>query len=85
MILPIKFTSSDMSFKMTMTKNSTLSAPFETGHVSALTDYETLTRKPKINGIDIVGNKSGKELGLLNTTDKPTILSNMDIWDILST
>lgn len=30
-------------------------------------DYETLSNKPRINGIELIGNKSATELGLQNT------------------
>ena len=51
------------------------------------TDYNELDNQPKINGFTLIGNKSFKELGLLNDDGKiksdylPPFVDNMDSYD----
>lgn len=37
--------------------------------ISVSSDYETLTNKPQINGVELVGNKTSAEIGVLVRTD----------------
>lgn len=49
--------------------------------VTGTSDYKYLTNKPKINDIEIVGNKTSSEYGLQDKMEK---LSNIDIEELLN-
>lgn len=40
---------------------------------SGTNNYEELTNKPKINNVTLIGNKTGKDLGLLDKEIDPTV------------
>lgn len=45
--------------------------------VGGSSNYEKLKNKPKVNGVELVGDKSGGELGLANVEDVPTKTSDL--------
>lgn len=49
------------------------------------TDYADLTNKPKINNVELSGNKSSSDLGLASKTDLNTLSDNMGDLSELST
>lgn len=49
--------------------------------ISDVTNYERLTHKPSINGVELIGNKTSEELGLLNIQ----VVEELPTQDISST
>lgn len=64
----------------TLEQNTSEFITFEQG-VSGTSNYEHLSNKPKINSIELLGNKTSDEL---NLQDKMEALSNMDIENLLN-
>lgn len=46
-------------------------------------DYESLINKPKINNVEIIGNKTPNEYGILDSNDTITIQMINDIWNAI--
>lgn len=44
-----------------------------------VTDYEVLTNKPQINGVELIGNKTSKQLNIQETN----ALTNLEIEQII--
>lgn len=47
--------------------NSTLSFDTDMGYIQGVQSYNTLTDKPQINSITLIGNKVSEDLGLQST------------------
>ena len=58
----------------------TFGAKFDASQTVESGDYNVLSNKPKINGVELIGDKSGPELKLQNKMD---VLSQTDIEKIL--
>lgn len=58
----------------------TLDGELNTPGVISTSNYERLINKPQINNIELVGNKTGKQLGLQETLE---MAEEKDIDDIL--
>lgn len=48
------------------------------GSGGTATDYEILRNHPRINGVELIGDKTGEELGLLDEIENTEILA---IWN----
>ena len=48
------------------------------GSSGTATDYEILRNHPRINGVELIGDKTGEELGLLDEIENTEILA---IWN----
>lgn len=56
------------------------------GGGSGSTDYADLTNKPKINNVELLGNKSPSDLGLASETDLNTLSNNVgDLSELTTT
>lgn len=43
-------------------------------------NYEDLRNKPEINGVELIGNKTSNEIGVLDINDQMTAQQVDDIW-----
>ena len=62
---------------LTITSDGTLNATG--GGESGTTDYTALTNKPKINGIELDGEKTSKDLNMYTKTEIDTMLGNVEV------
>lgn len=69
------------TLELELQEEDTLDVELETDTTEVVTsDYEKLNNLPQINNIDLVGNKTAKDLSLQEEMD---VLTNLEIEEIL--